>query len=298
MIRPPRAYLTLSYLFARTLPRFWIRWQNRLATYLIFRIWTDKRHILQQNLSVIRNRSPQDPEVIRLARRTWLNYGIYLVDYLQIYRIPNGSPPHLIPEQRGSRHIIQALEAGNGAILITPHLGNWELGGVTFALQGCPIHALTLMDPEQDVQDYRDRLRATLGIRTIHLDPARYETALKLVRLLRENRVIAMLGDRWEGGKKVEVTFFNRRTSFPAGAPALALASGAPIIPVFTVLNPNGRYLAWMEDPIRVERKSGQGGTELIIEKTQEIATVFERVIARYPDQWYHFFDYWERYGC
>jgi lauroyl/myristoyl acyltransferase len=85
---------------------------------------------------------------------------------------------------------------------------------------------------------------------------------------------------------------------FPAGAPALALASGAPIIPAFTIAQPNGHYLAWMEPPIRVSRRSGQTSAELITEKAQEIAGVFETVITRYPDQWYHFFDYWKRYGC
>jgi KDO2-lipid IV(A) lauroyltransferase len=191
----------------------------------------------------------------------------------------------------------EALNEGRGAILITPHLGNWELGGVTFALKGTPIHALTLKDPENDVQDYRDQMRATLGIHSVHIDPTRFETVLKLVRLLKENEVIAMLGDRWEGGKKAIVNFFNRQVVFPAGAPALALAAGAPIIPVFTLLQKNGRYLAWMESPIRVIRRSGQATSELIAEKTQEIATVFESVISRYPDQWYHFFDYWERYA-
>ena len=297
MIRPPRFYLASSFLFARMLPRFLIRWQSRLATYLIFRIWRQKRLILQKNLSVILNRPPEDREVVRLVRSTWLNYGLYLVDYLQIYRIRNGGPQYLIPEERGSRYMKEALDAGHGAILITPHLGNWELGGVTFALKGTPIHALTLKDPEHDVQDYRDQMRATLGIRSVHIDPTRYETVIKLVRLLRENQVIAMLGDRWEGGKKVEVTFFNRQVVFPAGAPALALAAHAPIIPVFTVLQRDGRYLAWMEPPIRVTRRSGLSTSELIAEKTQEIATVFEAVIARHPDQWYHFFDYWERYA-
>lgn len=280
------------------MPGWWMRFQNRFVSWLIFRIWGGKRRSVQNNLSVILGREPGHPDVVRLARRTFENYGHYLMHYVQIYRLRKSAPSFLIPEERGSRHVVKALSEGNGAILITPHLGNWELGGVTFALKGHPIHALTLRDHQTDVQDFRDRMRGTLGIMSVHLDPHQYGTVLKLVKLLNDNQVIAMLGDRWEGGKKLKVNFFGKKVYFPAGAPALALASGAPIIPVFTVLRPNGRYLAWMETPIHVKRCPGKSTSQLMDEKTQEIAAVFERVIARYPDQWYHFFDYWKRYAA
>ena len=81
------------------------------------------------------------------------------------------------------------------------------------------------------------------------------------------------------------------------GAAALALATGALIIPAFTVLRPDGSYLAWMDPPIRVKRVAGKPTIALLTEKTQEIASAFEKAVSKYPDQWYHFFDYWERYG-
>ena len=252
--------------------------------------------ILQKNLSVLLGRSPDDPFVKRMARTTWQNYGIYLIDYVQLNRFKKKRLEYMVPEQRGTRYINQAIQEGNGAILITPHLGNWELGGVTFALRGCTIHALTLKDQDNEAQEFRDRMRSTLGVETLHINTDDYGMVLKLARLLRENKFIAMLGDRWEGGKKVEVDFFGRKVIFPAGAAAIALATGAPIIPVFTVLRKNGRYLAWGEPPIRVQRKQGQTTSGLIAEKTREIASVFESVISRYPDQWFHFFDYWARY--
>ncbi len=288
-------YIALTYVFVRMTPRFWQLWQNRVVSFFFFLIWREKRCAVENNLSVILGSSNGDPAVARLARSTFKNYGLYMVDYVQINRLTKRMLPE---ERRGGHYMQQALDDGRGAIIVTPHLGNWELGGVTFALRDHPIYALTLKDAESDVQDFRDQMRNTLGVKTVHIDPTRYATMLKLVNLLKENQVIAMLGDRWEAGRKVEVTFFGRRVVFPAGAPALALASGAPIIPAFTIAQPNGHYLAWMEPPIRVSRRSGQSSAELITEKAQEIAGVFETVITRYPDQWYHFFDYWKRYGC
>ena len=288
-------YIASCYIAVRMLPRFWQIWQNWVVSLFLFLIWGERRRDVQNNLSVIIRRSEKDPAVRQLARHTFKNYGLYLIDYVQINRLTKRMLPE---EQEGAHYMQQALDEGRGAILITPHLGNWELGGVTFARRGYPIYALTLMDSENNVQDFRDQMRSTLGVKTVHIDPTRYATMLKLVNLLKENQVIAMLGDRWEAGRKVEVTFFGRQVVFPAGASALALTSGAPIIPAFTIAQPNGRYMAWMESPIRVDRQPGQSTTELIAEKTQEIARVFETVIARYPDQWYHFFDYFKRYGC
>jgi lauroyl/myristoyl acyltransferase len=294
MIWPRKLYLAIIYIFARITPRSYQLWHVRVVGRIFYFFMGKMRRAVQENLSVVLKRPLEDPLVRRTAIRTFQNYGLYLMDYVRL----NHLSKHLFPEEQGKHHIKQALADGNGAILIMPHLGHWELGGVLFALRECPIHALTLKDPESEVQDFRDEMRSTLGIKTVHIDPTNFGNVLKLVKLLKENQVIALLGDRFEGGKKVEVVFFGRKVIFPVGAMALALNAGAPIIPVFTVVKPDGHYLAWMEQPIRVTRRPGVTTTELLTEKAQELATVFETVISRYPDQWYHFFNYWDRYAC
>ncbi len=294
MIWPRKFYLAITYVFARTTPRGYQLWHVRGVARVLYCLMGKMRRAVHENLSVVLNRPPKDPLVKRTAIRTFQNYGLYLTDYVRLNRLNK----YLLPEEKGERHIKSALANGNGAILIMPHLGHWELGGVLFAMRECPIHALTLKDPETEVQDFRDKMRNTLGIVTLHIDPANYGNVLKLVKLLKDNQVIAMLGDRFEGGKKVGVTFFNKKVIFPVGAMVLALNSGAPIIPVFTLVKPDGHYIAWMEEPIHVTRRPGESTEDLIAEKTQELATVFETVISRYPDQWYHFFNYWERYAC
>jgi len=291
---PRKLYLALFYVFTRTTPRFWQLFQNHVVSYFIALFWGSYRRILLKNIAIILGRPERDPAVRQAARRVFRNYGLYLVDYVQM----NRARTFLVPEERGTQHIQQALDEGRGAILVTPHLGNWELGAVTFASRSHVLYALTLKDDEGRVQDFRDGARGTLGVETIHMAGENYATVLKIVNLLKDNQVVAMLGDRWEEGRKVAVSFFGKRVWFPAGAPALALASGAPIIPAYTVARKGGTYLAWMDPPIRVARTGGMPTAALIAAKTQEIATAFENVIRHYPDQWYHFFDYWERYGC
>lgn len=300
MIWPREPYLLPIVFFSRATPRFWQLIQTRVVSLVLYRVWKEKRDVLKSNLSVVLGRDPEDRVVKESARDTWFNYGLYSLDYVSLNTLNKKRGHYLIPEQHQTHYVQEALDRGRGGILITPHLGNWELGGATFALRGCPIYALTLKNPEARVQNFRDRMRATLGMRSIHIDPSGsgYQTTLKLAQLLRKNKFIAMLGDRWEGGKKAEVEFFGKKVIFPAGASALALATSAPIIPVFTVVRPGGTYMAWAEAPIYVTRSRGQTSAGIVLERTQEVARVFENAIAAYPTQWYHFFDYWKRYAC
>lgn len=298
MLIPRKLYLFLTYFYARFVPLWWQRIQNEVVSYLYYRLWTAKRLPLLKNTAVILGLPEDHPQVKKMVRRLFANYGWYLRDYVLIHRLTKDNYQQTVADEVGTLYIEGALAQGNGAILITPHLGNWELGGVTFALRGCPIYALTLKDQEAEVQAYRDTVRGSLGIHTIHIDPDDNGTILKMARLLKDNKVIAMLGDRYEGGKKSVVTFFGKKVYFPSGVMALALATGTPVIPVFIVRRPDGRYQAWMEKPIKVRRTPGQDTNLLIAEKTQELATLFEKNIRQYPDQFYHFFDYWSRFRC
>ncbi|TVM19193.1 hypothetical protein DPQ33_02205 [Oceanidesulfovibrio indonesiensis] len=293
---PRRVYLVLCYIFVRTTPRFWQLIQNRAVSYIYYLAWGSKRRIIAQNIGVIRNLPPTHPEVKRLTRKAFENYGLYLTDYVSIDILARKLTNKRVQEEDGYRHMRAALDRGNGAILVTPHLGNWELGGVTFARRGHAIHALTLKDEQADVQEFRDSMRKYFGISTLHIDPDDPGNVFKMARLLRQNEVLAMLGDRYEGGKKCVVEFFGRRTVFSCGAATLAMATGAAIVPAFVVLGPRGAYRAWMEEPLYPENAHGENNEAKITSMTQELARIFEKNIAQHPDQWYQFFNYWERY--
>ncbi|RPI77609.1 MAG: hypothetical protein EHM45_08460 [Desulfobacteraceae bacterium] len=296
MLWPRQAFLIPIYFFSRIWPRPILLLHNRLASYVVFRLWREKRQVWQKNLAIVLGKPAQDPVVKKTSRQMLLKYGLYLCDYMQMYRLLKGGARHLIPELYGLAHLQNAMQSGQGAILITPHLGHWELGSVLLTMRKIPLYAITLRDPEKKVQDFRDQSRAGMGVQSIHIDPERFETVLKVVRLLKENAFVALLGDRWEGGKKAKVTFFGQEVFFPVGAAALALASGAPLIPAYTILRGNGRYATHAEEPIWVRRQPGVETAELLVQKTQELARVFEKAISQYPDQWYHFYDYWERF--
>ena len=131
------------------------------------------------------------------------------------------------------------------------------------------------------------------GSRFIYVD--RDDTSplaiIEAVNALRRNEVLALLGDRDGSSHTATFDFFGKPAQIPVGAAYLAMATGAPVIPVFVPLE-GGRYSTLMEEPVYFS--SGRADHERAIrEGTERLLRVFERYIRKYPDQWYNFYDYW-----
>lgn len=98
----------------------------------------------------------------------------------------------------GSEPLERALAAGTGAILVSPHLGNWELGGLGLADLGYKVNVLTFREPDEKVNELREAMRSERGIGFIYVD--RNDTSplaiIEAVNALRRNEVLALLGER------------------------------------------------------------------------------------------------------
>jgi KDO2-lipid IV(A) lauroyltransferase len=254
------------------------------------------RSAVQRNLEVIGRGQFSRQEISRLARRTFRNYGQYLLDYMVIHRITSSNKSTVIGGEVGAEHMAQALRDGKGAICITPHLGNWEMGGLLLAFRGGTLNVLSLDEPDPRTKAFRGRFRHAKGIRELYIrggaeDPF---STIELVKALKNNEIVAMLGDRENSPNTVEVDFFGRKTRFPMGPAIMAMMTGAPVLPVFVVMEKDRKYRGIIEEPIHFDG-SRRGERELVIrEGMGKIARAFEEYIGRYPDQWYNFYFYWE----
>ena len=147
---------------------------------------------------------------------------------------------------------------------------------------------------DSQTKAFREQMRARKGIRNIYINPADPAPAaiIEVVKVLKEKKVVAMLGDRPENTNTIEVTFFGRKTPFPRGVATLAMATGAAVLPVFVVLK-GGKYWGIIERPISFVSTAREEREEVIKEGMEKLARVFERYIKEYPDQWYNFYPYW-----
>lgn len=249
-----------------------------------------QRRGIRANLRVVQGRV----RVEWLVFSTFYKYARYWVDVLLMSRLTGERLDTLIGRKNGGEFLEDALASGNGAILITPHLGNWELGGLALAERGVRVNVMTFREPDEKVNEMRERVRRERGIGTIYVN--REDTSplaiIEAVNALRRNEVVALLGDRDGSSHTIRLPFFGRQTSIPAGAAYLAIATGAPVIPVFVPLE-GDQYATLMEEAVHFP--SGHGAhAHAVREGTERILGVFEKYIRLYPDQWYNFFPYWQ----
>jgi KDO2-lipid IV(A) lauroyltransferase len=227
---------------------------------------------------VFPERSPA--EIAALARGTFRNFARYLVDYGRFHGAPPGELDGAIRDLEGGDHQEEALRSGKGVILVTGHVGNWELGGLYYVRMGVKVNVVTLPDIAPRIHAIRENYRGTYNIRTIVLDGTPFAT-VEMVAALRRGEMVAMLVDRWESEDGVRAEFFGRPHLFPRGPFALSRATGAMILPAFVVREGKG-YKGVAERPFVACGSEDEP-------YAQRIAQALERIIRRFPDQWYNF---------
>jgi Kdo2-lipid IVA lauroyltransferase/acyltransferase len=251
------------------------------------------RRVLRHNLERVGRGGFPEAKISRLILQTFHNYARYLVDYMSMTHWGLSDIPGLFRRFHGRDVFEAALREGKGVLLVTPHLGNWELGGAFLSAQGFPLNVVSLVVPDRATVEIRERVRERLGIR--HLYVGRGESPLAMIGIanaLRRNEIVAMLCDRDAAESSAEGELFGCRCRLPVGPVILSQVTGAPIIPSFVIFR-NGLYEAFIGKPIRVPGARGPDREKVLRGKTREIVREFEKAIARFPDQWYNFYPSW-----
>lgn len=282
--------LLLINLFTRLVPRTLFPPVAFFWGTLFYLALGKKRRGVRANLRAVTGRR----QVEGLVVATYYKYSRNWCDLMLMIRLRGERLQALIGRRSSGKPLDDALAAGTGAILISPHLGTWELGGLGLADLGYTVNVLTFREPDEQVNEQREQMRNERGIGVIYVD--RDDTSplaiIEAVNALRRNEIICLIGDRDGSSNTVTVPFFGIPTALPAGAAHLALVTGAPVIPVFVVLEGDGRYATLMDEAIFFRGSHGRN-REAVQEGMTRLAAVFERYIGQYPDQWYNFFDFW-----
>lgn len=290
-------YLFLFQFFSTLLPRPIQKFFSVVVGDLFYLLMPKTRRAVRKNIEGISRGRWSKEKIEVITRKTFQNYGQYLLDYMVMHRLQPSNKHQWVEEEVGDHYMIEALQRGKGVICITPHLGNWEMGGLLFSFRGGKLNVLTLDEPDQDTKSFREEMRRRRGIRNIYIDPKDDSpmAAIDAVRALKENQIVAMLGDRVETQKTMVFEFFGRKTPFPIGVAILAMATGAPVLPVFVVMEKSRKYRGIIEAPISFEANSREDRETIIRKGMTELIKKFEAYIEKYPDQWYNFFSYWKR---
>jgi KDO2-lipid IV(A) lauroyltransferase len=181
------------------------------------------------------------------------------------------------------KYISQGVDSGRGAILTLSHSGNWDHAGAWLALRkGGFTTVAERLKPESLYQRFVD-YRRSLGMEVLPLTGAGgpFRTLLERARA---GGLICLLGDRDLTENGVPVTFFGERTKMPAGPAALAIASGAPLLPATLWF---GDRVSWTRIHEEVPVPPTGTRAEKVAAMTQACAEVFEQGISEHPQDWH-----------
>jgi len=245
------------------------KWLPRGALFVLADLLADVTHwtnpeparILRANLrSAFPRWSEREVEV--LSKRIFRNFARNLVDYGRFDTITDEALDQLIPSAQNLHFLEESFSKGRGVILVTGHIGNWELGALFFARHGFRINVVTIPEGRERIDSIRGAYRMRQDIRTIVVDGSPF-SSLEIVAALRRGEIVAMLVDRWEGAGGVPSKFFGAERRFPRGPFVLSRATGAPVIPAFIVREGN-IYRGVVDPPFFMEEPDDEPGARRV----------------------------------
>lgn len=247
------------------------------------------REVVSENLAQVLGRPSDSPIVKAAVRESFDRYAVYWHETFRI-RVLDDREFDSRVSQEGVERVSEALERGHGAIVVSAHLGNWDVVAAWAArLCGFRLMAVTEALRPRRLMDLFTRHREELGMSVVTLDEGS-DALRKLRQHLEGNGVVAIVADRDLSGKGVEVEMFGRPLRLPAGPAYLSLATGAPILCISSA-SYGGRWRFRVGEPLRSESTGDRRAD--IQALTEAMASELERVISAFPTEWHMFQPAW-----
>lgn len=230
-----------------------------------------------------------EAEVARIARGAYAHLGRVVGESAVVPSLGREGALRMFESVAGWEHVERAIDRGRGLILVTGHVGNWELAGTYVASRGVPVDVIVRRMANPLFDAFLNDTRLRLGMTVVYDQ----EAVRRTPRALNAGRAVGILAD--QGGKgiaAIHVPFFGRPARTPHGPAVFALRGDVPLVFAVAVREPSGSYRMSFE-PVLVERT---GDRERDIEAVVRRYTgILERWVRAYPEQYFWHHHRWKR---
>jgi Kdo2-lipid IVA lauroyltransferase/acyltransferase len=209
--------------------------------------------------------------VVKLARQSYQHLGRTFIETALLDSLGKDGLQELVESVEGWEEVEEVMSKGKGAVMVTGHIGNWELAGGYVAARGIALDAIVrgMANPLFDA--YINHTREGLGMTIVHDS----EAVRRTPRSLRAGRAVAFVADQGAKGlASTFVPFFGRPAKTPRGAAVFALRFEVPVLFVVALRKPNGRYRLIVE---RLEAK-----------RTGDMDSDVDAIVARFTERLEH----------
>jgi len=216
-----------------------------------------------------------------LIQKMLRNMGWMAAEFARFPRLTKHNIEQLVVLD-GHEHFLGAQRRGKGVLVLTGHIGAWELSSFAHALYGYPLHYMARPIENARIDALINRYRGLSGNQPIFKN----ESARIMLRVLKEAGTVGILADQNTMPEEaVFVDFFGKLASTTTGIARMALHTGAPVVPGYAVWDENlQKYRLRFEPPVELIRTSDPQRD--VLENTQRFTKALEAIIRKYPDQW------------
>lgn len=271
------------------MPRRWALACGRGAGLLAWALDGAHRKVALENLEAAYGASMSPERRAAIARGVFSHFGTVAVECLLM---PQRGPSDLswLVEYEGVEHLRKAFLKGKGVFVFSGHFGNWEMVALMQGFLGYPIGMVTRPLDNPLLEKLLARGRTRSGNEIIHKRSA----ARGMIRTLRQGWCVAIVIDQdTRGTECVFVDFFGRPAATTPALARLALRGGTPVVPVFGIPLPDGRYrityLPEVAAPDTGDREAD------VVAMTQECTRLIEEWVRRHPEMWLWIHRRWKR---
>ncbi len=221
----------------------------------------------------------------RYGRSAFRHFAYSIIDIFLIPGLTLENLTDYVASIDGIETLEACRKAGKGGIIMTVHMGSWELAGSALGQLGIPLTAAVLKHADPRIDAIFAGIRKRGQIEEVPLGGA----LAKLEAAVARGRFVGLVSDRDVKGSGMKVRFFGEETTLPTGHAVIAARTGAWIIPGLTYRTRDHRIVVEIRPPIIPQ--PGESEEELMARSVPEL----EAIIRAHPDQWSSFFNLWSK---
>ena len=223
--------------------------------------------------------SRTERECQAIVRATFGHFGRHIIELLNFDAMSTNEMMRLV-EIEGGERVEQAQANGGGVMYYTGHFGYWELQVMVHAVRFRPIVMVARTLDNPFLERLIERMRSRVNTRVV----PRQGAVRSLLRALHDRESVGMMIDQHiQDRSAIMVNFFDRPAATTSSIGALALRTGIPVIPVFALPLPDGRYRMIYETPVV---PPDADDPDPVRTYTQRCTDVLEMYVRRYPELW------------
>jgi predicted LPLAT superfamily acyltransferase len=190
----------------------------------------------------------------------------------------------------GVQNLKEIVSLKKGGILLSAHIGNWDVAGHFFKQLNTSIHIVMYDGEQEQIKEYLDNITGKKSINIIFIKND-LSHIYKISEALMKNELVCMHADRFlEGNKTITADFLGEKARFPAGPFILASRFKVPASYVFAVKESNLHYHLFASKIKSYDHvEKGMVMPKMLLEFTHEM----EEKVKKYPEQWFNYYNFW-----